>query len=179
MGAGGHGGPHQPVPGDREGPGAVDHHACVGEQRAQAGLVVERHRPDGRIVAGGQPAELAGIAAAEHVRRAAPPELRGDEPAGVPGCAVQDDRHGRDDTVALVRIGDVMTQGVVTADSDDSLHRVGELMRDRNVGSVVVCERGRPVGVITDRDLALVVVADGVEAGERVGAPRLAAARDR
>ena len=69
-----------------------------------------------------------------------------------------------------MRIGEVMTQGVVTAESGDSLHSVGELMRDRNVGSVVVCERGRPVGVITDRDLALVVVADGVEAGELVGA---------
>ena len=134
---------------------------------------------DGRVVAGGQPPELAGVAAAEHVGRAAAPELLGDEPARVPGCAVQDDRHGRDDTVAPVRIGEVMTQGVVTAESGDSLHRVGELMRDRNVGSVVVCEHGSPVGVITDRDLALVVVADGVEAGEQRGRPRLAAARDR
>jgi CBS domain-containing protein len=63
-----------------------------------------------------------------------------------------------------VRIAEVMTQGVVTAESGDSLQHVGELMRDRNVGSVVICERGRPVGVITDRDLALAVVADGVDA---------------
>ncbi|HEU0023434.1 MAG TPA: CBS domain-containing protein [Thermoleophilaceae bacterium] len=68
-----------------------------------------------------------------------------------------------------MRIGDLMTEGVVTADGEDSLHRVGELMRDRNVGSVVICEHGRPVGVITDRDLALAVVADGVDAGESVG----------
>jgi CBS domain-containing protein len=69
-----------------------------------------------------------------------------------------------------VRISDVMTQGVVTAATDDSLRRVGELMRDRNVGSVVICDGGRPVGVITDRDLALVVVADAVDAGEAAGA---------
>jgi CBS domain-containing protein len=68
-----------------------------------------------------------------------------------------------------VRIGEVMTQGVVTADSADSLHDVGELMRDRNVGSIVVCEHGRPVGVITDRDLALAVVADGVGSTEEAG----------
>jgi CBS domain-containing protein len=68
-----------------------------------------------------------------------------------------------------VRISDVMTQGVVTADTDDSLRRVGELMRDRNVGSVVICEAGRPVGVMTDRDLALAVVADAVEAEASVG----------
>jgi CBS domain-containing protein len=68
-----------------------------------------------------------------------------------------------------VRIAEVMTQGVVTAESGDSLRRVGELMRDRNVGSVVVCDNGRPVGVITDRDLALAVVADRVDAGDVAG----------
>jgi CBS domain-containing protein len=68
-----------------------------------------------------------------------------------------------------VRIAEVMTQGVVTAESGDNLRRVGELMRDQNVGSVVVCENGRPMGVITDRDLALAVVADKVDAGDPAG----------
>jgi CBS domain-containing protein len=68
-----------------------------------------------------------------------------------------------------VRIAEVMTQGVVTAESGDSLRRVGELMRDQNVGSVVVCDNGRPVGVITDRDLALAVVADQVDAEDVAG----------
>ncbi len=62
-----------------------------------------------------------------------------------------------------------MTEAVVTAEGEATLRRVGELMRDRNVGSVVVCERGRAVGVITDRDLALAVVADEVNAEEDVG----------
>ena len=66
-------------------------------------------------------------------------------------------------------IGDVMTQAVVTADAGDSLRRVGELMRDRNVGSVVICDGSRAVGVITDRDLALAVVADGVAPDEAAG----------
>jgi CBS domain-containing protein len=68
-----------------------------------------------------------------------------------------------------MRIAEVMTQGVVTAEASDSLGHVGELMRDRNVGSVVICDGGRPVGVITDRDLALAVVADGVDPGEPTG----------
>ncbi len=54
-----------------------------------------------------------------------------------------------------------MTQGVVTAESGDSLQLVGELMRDRNVGSVVIVEADRPVAVVTDRDVALAVAADG------------------
>jgi CBS domain-containing protein len=74
-----------------------------------------------------------------------------------------------------MRIAEVMTQGVVTAEGGDTLQRVGELMRDRNVGSVVICDNGRPVGVITDRDLALAVVADAIDpsspAGEHASHP--------
>jgi CBS domain-containing protein len=66
-------------------------------------------------------------------------------------------------------IREVMTQAVVTAEASDTLQHVGELMRDRNVGSVIVCEGGRAVGVITDRDLALAVVADGVDVDAEAG----------
>jgi CBS domain-containing protein len=68
-----------------------------------------------------------------------------------------------------MRISEVMTQGVVTAEGGDTLQHVGELMRDRNVGSVVICESGRPIGVITDRDLALAVVADRIDPSSRAG----------
>jgi CBS domain-containing protein len=68
-----------------------------------------------------------------------------------------------------MRLREVMTQAVITAETSDTLHHVGELMRDRNVGSVVVCDGGRAVGVITDRDLALAVAADGVDVDEDAG----------
>lgn len=67
-----------------------------------------------------------------------------------------------------MRVGDFMTHQVVTAQPEDPVRAVGELMRDRNVGSVVVTDGERPVGVVTDRDLALLVVADGVDASEPV-----------
>ena len=63
-----------------------------------------------------------------------------------------------------------MTQDVVTADAGDSLRRVGELMRDRNVGSVVITEHDRAVAMLTDRDLALAVVADSIGPDEQAGA---------
>ena len=75
----------------------------------------------------------------------------------------------RPGNVALVRISDVMTQGVVTAESGDSIRHVGELMRDHNVGSVVISDGERAVGVITDRDLALAVVADRVDPADLAG----------
>ena len=58
-----------------------------------------------------------------------------------------------------MRISEVMTQGVVTADRRDTLQHVGELMRDRNVGSVVICDDDGRRALITDRDIALAVAA--------------------
>ena len=62
-----------------------------------------------------------------------------------------------------------MTQRVVTAPAEATLADAAALMRDENVGSVVVVDGERPVGLITDRDLALAVVADGAGRDEPVG----------
>ena len=44
---------------------------------------------------------------------------------------------------------------------DASCAEAAEIMRDANVGSLVVCDSGRPLGVLTDRDIAVRVVAEG------------------
>jgi CBS domain-containing protein len=54
-----------------------------------------------------------------------------------------------------------MTESVVTAASDATVREIAELMRERNVGSVVLVEDGRPVGFLTDRDLTVSVLAAG------------------
>ena len=62
-----------------------------------------------------------------------------------------------------------MTEGVVTATPEDELGAVAGLMRDRNVGSVVVCDAdGRPVAMVTDRDLAIRGMADALPLSEPV-----------
>jgi CBS domain-containing protein len=63
-----------------------------------------------------------------------------------------------------------MTEQVVTAQRDASIADVSELMRDRNVGSVVICDGDRPTALITDRDVALAVGADAVDRSEGVDA---------
>jgi CBS domain-containing protein len=69
-----------------------------------------------------------------------------------------------------VQLRDIMTPGVVTATLDDELGRVARLMRDRNVGSVVICDSdGEPVAMITDRDIAVRGFAEGRSGGEPVG----------
>jgi CBS domain-containing protein len=71
---------------------------------------------------------------------------------------------------SVVQITEVMTASVVTAAPETPVREVAELMRDRNVGSVVlVGEDGAPVGFITDRDLAVSVLADGHDASAPAG----------
>jgi CBS domain-containing protein len=65
---------------------------------------------------------------------------------------------------------EIMTPRVVTADTETEVREVARLMRDHNVGSVVICgPTGVPAGMITDRDLALAVVAGERPAAEPVG----------
>ncbi len=44
---------------------------------------------------------------------------------------------------------------VVTGSTDETARELAETMRDENVGSVVVVEEGEPVGIVTDRDIAV------------------------
>lgn len=61
-----------------------------------------------------------------------------------------------------MEIREVMTESVVTASAAAPVREVAELMRERNVGSVVLLDAdGEPAGFITDRDLAVRVLADG------------------
>jgi CBS domain-containing protein len=70
-----------------------------------------------------------------------------------------------------MEIREVMTESVVTTNPDRSVREVAELMRERNVGSVVlVDDGGRPVGFITDRDLAIGVLAEGHDGGDAASA---------
>lgn len=64
-----------------------------------------------------------------------------------------------------------MTESVVTAQPSATVRQVAELMRERNVGSVVlVDDDGALVGFVTDRDLALGALTDGRDPGDPVQA---------
>jgi CBS domain-containing protein len=59
-----------------------------------------------------------------------------------------------------MQVNEIMTSSVVTASPDTTVRDIAMLMRDRNVGSVVLADpAGRPVGIVTDRDLTIDVLA--------------------
>jgi CBS domain-containing protein len=63
-----------------------------------------------------------------------------------------------------------MTPRVVTAAPKASAASVARQMRDHRVGSVVIVDpAGSPVAMITDRDIAVRVFAEGVDPGSGVG----------
>lgn len=69
-----------------------------------------------------------------------------------------------------MKLSEIMTAGVVTADESDEVREVARLMRDRGVGSIVICDPdGGPAAMITDRDLTVRVAASDLSLGDPAG----------
>jgi CBS domain-containing protein len=60
-------------------------------------------------------------------------------------------------------VRDVMTPNPRTASPEQSVVEAARLMRDEDVGSLPVVEDDRLVGVVTDRDIVVRVIAEGKE----------------
>lgn len=67
-----------------------------------------------------------------------------------------------------MKLYDIFTRGVVSAGPRETLAAIATKMQERNVGSVVIEQDRRPVGIVTDRDLALALGARGVSAQAQV-----------
>jgi CBS domain-containing protein len=65
----------------------------------------------------------------------------------------------------MINLGDVMARAVVSAAPEDTLGEVAQKMADEGVGSAVVLDHGRLIGILTERDL-LKAVAGRVHSSE-------------
>jgi CBS domain-containing protein len=61
-------------------------------------------------------------------------------------------------------IQDVMTTELVTCPATATITDAARLMRDRNIGDVLVTRDDQLTGIVTDRDLVVRCLADGVAA---------------
>jgi CBS domain-containing protein len=57
-------------------------------------------------------------------------------------------------------VTDLARADVVTADPETPVPDLAERMADENVGSIVITEGDEPVGIVTDRDLAVRALTD-------------------
>lgn len=66
-----------------------------------------------------------------------------------------------------MNVGEICSRIVVVAESSTSVQQAAKLMRDHHIGALVVTEGSvgarRPIGIVTDRDLVVEVVAADVD----------------
>ena len=60
-------------------------------------------------------------------------------------------------------VREVMTSKLCSIDSDETVAYAAKMMRDEDVGIAPIVEGNRLVGVLTDRDIAVRVVAEGLD----------------
>jgi CBS domain-containing protein len=100
--------------------------------------------------------ELRGLEQANRPTRAQ--EWRDPEPPADDDLQLRDPRGG--EMMAQQTIADVMTSDVVGVPSSASVTEAAELMRDHDIGDVLVMDNGQISGVVTDRDVVVRVLAE-------------------
>lgn len=64
-----------------------------------------------------------------------------------------------------MQVHEIMTADAVCFGESDAVMEIARRMREQNIGFVPICdERGRPVGTVTDRDIAIRVAAEDKKA---------------
>lgn len=67
-----------------------------------------------------------------------------------------------------MKIRDIMSRQIASLNSDDSVERAAQLMKDYNVGSIPICQQNSVVGIVTDRDIALRAIANGEDGSNQI-----------
>ena len=63
-----------------------------------------------------------------------------------------------------MNIRDVMTPNPRTVTPQDSIQNAARIMRDSDIGDAVVMDGGQVAGIVTDRDIVVRGVAEGIDA---------------
>ncbi|MDQ2998120.1 MAG: CBS domain-containing protein, partial [Chloroflexota bacterium] len=62
-----------------------------------------------------------------------------------------------------MKVRDIMTKEVTIVTAAQSIADVAHTMRQLDIGSLPVVQDGQLIGIITDRDITIRVVADGLD----------------
>ena len=65
--------------------------------------------------------------------------------------------------MAATTVREIMTKNVINMQISTTLEEAARAMRERDIGNVVVAEDERLVGLVTDRDIVIRAVADGMD----------------
>ncbi len=67
-----------------------------------------------------------------------------------------------------MRVGDIMTKSVRTASPSATLREVAEMMRNGDMGAVPIVDENKLVGIVTDRDIVVRGVSEGLTSGAAI-----------
>lgn len=67
---------------------------------------------------------------------------------------------------AVIKVREIMSHPIITGDEDALVSEIVKDMADLDIGSVVITSEGKPVGIITERDIALKVLLKDKRASE-------------
>jgi signal-transduction protein with cAMP-binding, CBS, and nucleotidyltransferase domain len=59
-----------------------------------------------------------------------------------------------------MKVSDIMVKNPFIVDPNTSCGVIARLMRDRKIGSVILAQDGKPLGIVTERDLVHRVMAE-------------------
>ena len=65
-----------------------------------------------------------------------------------------------------MKVRELMTTDVATARLDNTLDNIARMMKEEDVGAIPVLDNGELCGIITDRDIVVRVVAEGLDPAE-------------
>lgn len=60
-----------------------------------------------------------------------------------------------------MKVKEIMSKKIASLNSEDSVERAAQLMKQYDVGSIPVCQQNQVVGIVTDRDIAVRTIAEG------------------
>lgn len=60
-------------------------------------------------------------------------------------------------------ISDIMAKDLATVESSSNISDAARLMRDKDTGAIIVTDGGQLSGILTDRDIAVRAVAEGLD----------------
>lgn len=61
-------------------------------------------------------------------------------------------------------VKDVMTTPIITVDAKSSVCEVAEVMSSKRIGCIIITDKGKHVGIATERDMVQRVLAKGLDA---------------
>jgi CBS domain-containing protein len=68
-----------------------------------------------------------------------------------------------------MKLSEIMTRDVIVMQPDDTLQSAAKKMRDHNIGFLPVCDGDTLLGVISDRDITIRALADGMDVSIMLG----------